>query len=71
MAHVLFTIVVFVWVQWGPTCVALCFCIAPSNITDSDIDIEELVISSSTTIRQINIREYRRGNQKWTTQRNW
>ena len=26
MAHVLFTIVVFVWVQWGPTCVVLCFC---------------------------------------------
>jgi hypothetical protein len=26
MVHVLFTIVVFVWVQWGPTCVVLCFC---------------------------------------------
>jgi hypothetical protein len=24
MTHVLFTIVVFVWVQWGPTCVVLC-----------------------------------------------
>jgi hypothetical protein len=36
-----------------------------------DIDIEELVISSSTPIRQINVREYRRGNQRWTTQKNW
>jgi hypothetical protein len=24
MTHVLFTIVVFIWVQWGPTCVVLC-----------------------------------------------
>jgi hypothetical protein len=24
-----------------------------------------------TRQRQINVREYRRGNQKWTAQRNW